>query len=318
MIHTLEMTVLIDNVAAEPLVSEWGLSILITADDRSILLDTGASHLFAQNAERLGVDLNSVDTGVLSHAHYDHADGMDTFFSLNRKAPFLVREGSCENCYGIKEGLLRYIGIQSGVLKKHEDRIRYVSGVHTISEGIWLVPHRRADYSSIALRNDLYTVSNDERVPDDFAHEQSLVIETGQGLVVFNSCSHTGMTNILTDIREMLGRSDVCAYIGGLHLYKMTDEEKKQLSNFETSLRHLIYLHDKLRRDHAELQQLLLNKEEALSKLRSEYDQLNQSYMDLKSAMAISLDGGDVRQTKQRLSKIVREVDKCIAMLNQS
>ena len=59
----------------------------------------------------------------------------------------------------------------------------------------------------------------------------------------------------------------------------MTDEEKKQLNDFETSLRHLIYLHDKLRREHAELQQLLLDKEEALSKLRSEYDQLNQSYM---------------------------------------
>ena len=98
----------------------------------------------------------------------------------------------------------------------------------------------------------------------------------------------------------------------------MTDEEKKQLNDFETSLRHLIYLHDKLGREHAELQQLLLDKEEALSKLRSEYDQLNQSYMDLKSAMTMSLEGGDVRQTKQRLSKIVREVDKCIAMLNQS
>ena len=98
----------------------------------------------------------------------------------------------------------------------------------------------------------------------------------------------------------------------------MTDEEKKQLNDFETSLRHLIYLHDKLSREHAELQQLLLDKEEALSKLRSEYDQLNQSYMDLKSAMTMSLEGGDVRQTKQRLSKIVREVDKCIAMLNQS
>lgn len=98
----------------------------------------------------------------------------------------------------------------------------------------------------------------------------------------------------------------------------MTDEEKKQLNDFETSLRHLIYLHDKLRRDHAELQKLLLDKEEAFSKLRSEYDKLNQSYMDLKSAMTMSLDGGDVRQTKQRLSKIVREVDKCIAMLNQS
>jgi Ca2+-binding EF-hand superfamily protein len=98
----------------------------------------------------------------------------------------------------------------------------------------------------------------------------------------------------------------------------MTDEEKKQLNNFETSLRHLIYLHDKLRRDYAELQQLLLDKEDDISKLRSEYDKLNQSYIDLKSAMTMSLDGGDVRQTKQRLSKIVREVDKCIAMLNQS
>ena len=98
----------------------------------------------------------------------------------------------------------------------------------------------------------------------------------------------------------------------------MTDEEKKQLNNFETSLRHLIYLRDKLRRDYAELQQLLLDKEDDISKLRSEYDKLNQSYIDLKSAMTMSLDGGDVRQTKQRLSKIVREVDKCIAMLNQS
>ena len=98
----------------------------------------------------------------------------------------------------------------------------------------------------------------------------------------------------------------------------MTDEEKKQLNDFETSLRHLIYLHDKLRRDHAELQRLLQEKEEALGKLRTDYDTLNQSYVNLKSAMTMSLDGGDVRQTKLRLSKIVREVDKCIAMLNQS
>lgn len=225
MIHTLEMTVLIDNVATEPLVGEWGLSILITVDDRSILLDTGASHLFAQNAERLGIDLNSVDTGVLSHAHYDHADGMDTFFSLNQEAPFLVREGTRENCFGIKDGALHYIGIQSGILKQHEARIQYVSGVYKIADGLWLVPHRKSDYTAIAMRNDLYTVCGQDRRPDDFAHEQSLVVETEKGLVVFNSCSHAGMTNILADISEMLGREDVYAYVGGLHLYRMTDEE---------------------------------------------------------------------------------------------
>ena len=245
MVQKLEMTVLIDNVAKEPLVGEWGLSMLITADDRRILLDTGASELFAQNAECLGIDLNSIETGVLSHAHYDHADGMETFFSSNRTAPFLVREGSRENCFGIKDGVLRYIGIQKGVLERHEARIRYVSDVYEIAVGVWLVPHSRADYSAIALRNDLFTVNDGVRRPDDFTHEQSLVIETEHGLIVFNSCSHTGMGNILADIRQMLGRSDVYAYVGGLHLYNMTDEELNVLSEEiqRTTIEHIFTGH---------------------------------------------------------------------------
>ena len=123
-----EMTVLIDNVAAEPLAAEWGLSILITVGKRKILLDTGAGPLFAQNAERLGIDLADVDLGVLSHAHYDHADGMETFFALNRKAPFLVREGSCENCWGIKDGMLTYIGIQTGFLEEYSSLMEETAG----------------------------------------------------------------------------------------------------------------------------------------------------------------------------------------------
>ena len=69
MIQKLEMTVLIDNEAKEPLAGEWGLSILIIADGRKILLDTGSSDLFARNADCLGIDFGSVDIGVLSHAH---------------------------------------------------------------------------------------------------------------------------------------------------------------------------------------------------------------------------------------------------------
>ena len=245
MLRNVKMTVLIDNVASEPLAAEWGLSILITADDRRILLDTGAGRLFAQNAELLGIDLAGVDFGVLSHAHYDHADGMDTFFTLNRKAPFLVRVGSCENCYSIKNGALEYIGIRKGILKEYEARIRYISGARELAEGIWLVPHREKDYSPIALRNDLYALRDGELGPDDFAHEQSLVLETEKGLIVFNSCSHTGLTDILADIREMLGRNDIRAYVGGLHLYKMTDEELGVLCGEirNTSIAHIFTGH---------------------------------------------------------------------------
>jgi Metal-dependent hydrolases of the beta-lactamase superfamily II len=245
MLQKVAMTVLIDNVASEPLAAEWGLSIQIAADDIKILLDTGSGNLFAENAKRLGIDLADIDTGVLSHAHHDHSDGLDTFFALNGKAPFLVREGCSENCYGVKEGVFRYNGIHKGFLKEYEKRIRYVGGAHEIADGIWLIPHRKADYSPIARRNELFAVRGGELALDDFAHEQSLVLETGKGLIVFNSCSHTGMLNILTDIREMLGRQDVRAYVGGLHLYKLSDDEIYVLCNEirQTSIEHIFTGH---------------------------------------------------------------------------
>ena len=231
MIKDLKMTVLIDNMASEPFAAEWGLSIWIEADGRKILLDTGAGSLFTQNARLLGLDLADIELGVLSHAHYDHADGMEAFFAENEKAPFLLREGSGENCYGIKDGELSYDGIRRGTLEQYAGRICYVEGTQEIADGIWLVPHRKKDYSPIARQNDLYVIKNGVCCPDDFSHEQSLVFETEKGLVVFNSCSHTGMGNILEDIAEMLDREDVYAYVGGLHLYHFTDEQLLELCN---------------------------------------------------------------------------------------
>ncbi len=245
MLQNVIMTVLVDNIASGTLAAEWGLSILITADDRRILLDTGSSSAFARNAELLGVDLAAVDTGVLSHAHYDHADGMEAFFRLNRTAPFLVRSGVSENCWGIKDGAFRYNGIRKGILQEYRERIRYVSGVYSIDDGIWLIPHRKMNYRSIAKRNELYVERSGRRVFDDFSHEQSLVIDSGRGLIVFSSCSHTGMINILEDIYEALGRRDVSTYVGGLHLYKLTDRETAALTEriHQTSVRRILTGH---------------------------------------------------------------------------
>ena len=43
--------VLVDNIGFDNMKGEWGLSIYIETDDKKILLDTGASSLFVQNAE---------------------------------------------------------------------------------------------------------------------------------------------------------------------------------------------------------------------------------------------------------------------------
>ena len=97
----------------------------------------------------------------------------------------------------------------------------------------------------------------------------------------------------------------------------MTEEEKKLLSSFETQLRHLIYLHDELKRENTELKKLLDNEKLKNEKIQAQYDELEVSYTNLKTATAISLNGSDVKETKLRLSKLVREVDKCIALLNE-
>ena len=69
----MKATVLSDNIPAENLGCEWGLSIFIEYHGKHILLDAGASGLFLKNADVLGLNMKDVDFGVLSHAHYDHA-----------------------------------------------------------------------------------------------------------------------------------------------------------------------------------------------------------------------------------------------------
>lgn len=97
----------------------------------------------------------------------------------------------------------------------------------------------------------------------------------------------------------------------------MTEREKQLLSTFEARLRHLIYLHDELKRENAELKQLLEKEMEKSKEIQAEYDNLEKNYTNLKTATAISLNDSDVKETKLRLSKLVREVDKCIALLNE-
>lgn len=97
----------------------------------------------------------------------------------------------------------------------------------------------------------------------------------------------------------------------------MTDEEKKLLSNFENQLGHLIFLHKELKRNYRDLEQQLRRKEEELEGLQAEYKKLDTDYTNLKTATAISLNGSDAKETKLRLSKLVREIDRCIALLNE-
>ena len=67
-------------------------------------------------------------------------------------------------------------------------------------------------------------------LPDDFAHEQSLVFETPKGLVVFNSCSHGGADTIIKEVAATFADRRIIALIGGFHLFMTPEKEVRALA----------------------------------------------------------------------------------------
>ena len=103
----MKWTVLVDNRTNNPaLETEHGLSILLETEQHRILLDTGASNLFIRNAERLGIDLSTVDYVFISHGHSDHAGGLRYFMEVNRTAKVIVSPEAVSGKYFSKRGHL--------------------------------------------------------------------------------------------------------------------------------------------------------------------------------------------------------------------
>lgn len=217
--------ILVDNVTQSALQAEWGLAVYIEYRGHKLLLDTGASGRFIDNAAAMGIDLGQVEFGVLSHAHYDHADGMKAFFQHNASAPFYLRRGAQENCYK-KDGLFpKYIGIHKGYLSQFQDRIIFADGDFQVIPGLWLIPHKTPGLDKIGKTAHMYVKKNWRLRPDSFDHEQSLVLDTQQGLVIFNSCSHGGADNIIREVAGTFPGKHIHALIGGLHLFASPDED---------------------------------------------------------------------------------------------
>ena len=97
----------------------------------------------------------------------------------------------------------------------------------------------------------------------------------------------------------------------------MTEEDKKLVNSFEGKLRHFMFLYDELKRENADLKHLLTQKDEEIKHLELSQKDLETRYTDLKMARTLSLYDKDIKDTKQRLTSLVREIDRCIALLNE-
>lgn len=218
----MKVTVLMENTAPEGcgLTPEHGLSLYIEHRGRAILLDAGSSGSFAGNAQTLGVDLAAVEAAALSHGHYDHGDGLRRFFQVNDRAPVYIRPGAAGPYYAKDQAGYRYIGVARDIWEGFRNRFVEVEGVYPLTAGAWLVPETVHDPAFAGQAADLlYKRGEGDFVPDNYRHEQSLVLEGEKGLVVFNSCSHGGIVNIVRSVLDQFPGKRVFAVVGGLHMF---------------------------------------------------------------------------------------------------
>lgn len=95
----------------------------------------------------------------------------------------------------------------------------------------------------------------------------------------------------------------------------MTSEESQLVKLLETRVRELILRNQELRSQNAQLWQQVTADDARIQTLEKENKQLAAQYADLKTARMLQLSDNDTRNAKQRMAKLVRDIDKCIAIL---
>ena len=108
----MKITALVENTTKEDLATEHGLSLYIETEKHTILFDSGQGELFAGNAEKLGKDLAGVDLMILSHGHYDHGGGLETFLKKNDRARVIMSSEAFGDYYNAKD---KYIGLDKSL-----------------------------------------------------------------------------------------------------------------------------------------------------------------------------------------------------------
>ena len=225
----MKISVLAENTSVCPTVgSEHGLSLFIETDSLKILFDMGQSELFADNAEKLGVNIGSADFAVLSHGHYDHGGGLGTFFSHNRSAPVYL------SCYAFEphyNAMGKYIGLDNEFYNR--ERLVFCDGVTNLAEGVTIYGGKsKSELKTLGARG-MQVMGKSGLEPDDFCHEQYLLIEERGRRFLFSGCSHRGA-------KEIAEYFSPDVFIGGFHFSKTDTENGEGRALLESEAKALL------------------------------------------------------------------------------
>ena len=95
----------------------------------------------------------------------------------------------------------------------------------------------------------------------------------------------------------------------------MTPSEKT-LADFETRVRQMILQFQELKKENMQLQQQIGEQATEIEELKAKVTQADNDYNSLKMARMLEITDGNLDEAKERLSRMIRQVNKCIAILS--
>jgi len=208
---------LVENTSISPEYrSKHGLCLYIQTKQHKILFDLGMNGLFIENAKKQKIDLTEIDTVIISHGHKDHGGALKSFLEINPTAKIYVRREAFEPNYIKVLGIPFFVGVDKTLITNRQ--IVFTGEITVIDEELMLFSKVAPGAFLMKSNQVLFTKRYGKLQPDDFLHEQSLIITTEEGKILISGCSHAGIVPI-QDKAERLSGEKMEMVVGGFHLY---------------------------------------------------------------------------------------------------
>lgn len=238
------VTALSENISEIPgLEPDFGLSLHIKLNDKTILLDAGSTGKCLDNAKKLGIDLASLDAMVLSHGHFDHTDGVIKLIEngMTNIPLYFNRFMFCERYWYKKDDGDFYFPTMSGLSPSYLQRSKVpfkgvCADVYKLfdDEDVYILSNIERTCPFEEICPDDHIRSGDEFIVDTYRDECVLAVISDGRLIVLTGCGHHGVINICRHASKIFGLP-VKAFIGGTHLaafdQKRTQRTMDELKN---------------------------------------------------------------------------------------
>ena len=187
----MQIKAVVNNVIQNPSFQyAWGLSMFIDGLKEGVLFDTGPDgDILLKNLELAGVDPSQIKRIFISHIHLDHVGGLISLLDKMKHHPVVYIPKSIS------------VEFEERV-KRHGGKVVRVEKVEKLFDGV---------YSTGQLGVVIA--------------EQSMVIESGVGLVVLTGCSHPKISRIVAHVTESFTEKHIYLVIGGFHLMEQSKED---------------------------------------------------------------------------------------------